>query len=102
MLQFDAETTRVLENAYHGSDLVKRHLATLETLAARVGETIVDVGCGPGYLAAELSWAVGDAGEVIGIDPSADMRRAAASHCQGFGAGEVRDRRVEAVEADVT
>src|SRR4051812_23620523 len=71
MLQFDADTTRLLENAYRGSDVVKRRLATLEALAPRAGETIVDVGSGPGYLTLELSRAVGEAGEVIGVDPSA-------------------------------
>jgi arsenite methyltransferase len=46
MLQFNAETTRLLENAYRGSDVVKRRLATLEALAPQAGETIVDVGSG--------------------------------------------------------
>jgi ubiquinone/menaquinone biosynthesis C-methylase UbiE len=78
------EGLRMLENAYRGSDVVKRRLVTLEAVAPRVGETIVDVGCGPGYLTVELSRAVGDAGQVIGVDPSADMRRAAASECQSF------------------
>jgi SAM-dependent methyltransferase len=84
MLQFDAETTRVLENAYRGSDIVKRRLANLEALMPHTGETIVDVGSGPGYLIAELARAVGDTGKVIGIDPSADMRKAAASRCDSF------------------
>ena len=44
MLQFNAETTRLLENAYRGSDFGKRRLATLEALAPRAGETIVDIG----------------------------------------------------------
>jgi hypothetical protein len=48
MLQFNADTTRLLENAYRGSDFVKRRLATLEALAPRAGDTIVDVGSGLG------------------------------------------------------
>ena len=91
MLQFDAETTRLLENAYRGSDVVKRRLAALETLAPRTGETIVDIGCGPGYLIVELSRTVGDAGVVIGIDPSADMRRAAESQCDGIGNARISE-----------
>ena len=43
-----AETIRLLEHAYRGSDFVKRRLATLEALAPRPGETIVDVGNGLG------------------------------------------------------
>lgn len=84
MLQFNAETTRLLENAYRGSDVVKRRLATLDAVAPRPGETIVDVGSGPGYLTVELSRAVGDAGEVVGVDPSAEMRTAAARECEGY------------------
>lgn len=84
MLQFNAETIRLLEKAYRGSDFVKRRLATLEALAPRAGETIVDVGNGLGHLTIELSRAVGDAGEVIGVDPSVDMRSAAASQCEGL------------------
>ena len=91
MLQFDAETTRLLENAYRGSDVVKRRLATLEAVAPQAAETIVDVGSGPGYLTVELSRAVGDAGQVIGVDPSPDMRRAAASECQGFPNARILD-----------
>jgi SAM-dependent methyltransferase len=34
---------------------------------------------------------VGDAGEVIGVEPSADMRRAAASHCAGFASVRILD-----------
>lgn len=91
MLQFDAETTHLLENAYRGSDLVKRRLATLEALEPRTGETIVDIGSGPGYLSVELSRAVGDAGKVIGVDPSVDMRTAAASQCDGFANVRILD-----------
>ena len=100
MLQFDAETTRLLENAYRGSDVVKRRLATLEALEPRTGETIVDIGCGPGYLTVELSRAVGEAGEVIGVDPSADMRRAAASQCDGFPNVRILDGTASALPLD--
>src|SRR4051812_12431391 len=84
MLQFDAETLRVLENAYRGSDVVRPRLAALEALAPRPGETIVDVGSGPGYLTTELARAVGGTGKVVGVDPSADMRTVAANQCVGL------------------
>src|SRR3954452_12575545 len=91
MLQFDAATARLLENAYRGSDVVKRRLATLQALAPEAGDVIVDVGSGPGYLTVELARAVGEAGEVIAVDPSADMRRAAASQCNGFANVRILD-----------
>jgi arsenite methyltransferase len=100
MLRFDAETTRLLENAYRGSDFVKRRLATLEALAPRAGETIVDVGSGLGHLTIELSRAVGDAGEVIGVDPSVDMRTAAATQCAGLSNVRILDGTAAALPLD--
>ena len=91
MLQFDAATARLLENAYRGSDVVKRRLATLEALAPEAGDVIVDVGSGPGYLTFELARAVAEAGEVIAVDPSSDMRRAAASQCNGVANVRILD-----------
>jgi arsenite methyltransferase len=100
MLQFNAETTRLLENAYRGSDFVKRRLAALEALAPRAGETIVDVGSGLGHLIVELSRAVGDAGELIGVDPSADMRKAAAGQCDGLSNVRILDGTATALPLD--
>jgi hypothetical protein len=37
MIQFDAATARLLENAYRGRDVVKRRLATLVALAPEAG-----------------------------------------------------------------
>jgi len=84
MMKFDAETTRTLENAYQGRDVVRRRQANIEALAPRAGQTIVDIGSGPGYMVAELARSVGDAGSVIGIDPSEDMRKSATRACAGF------------------
>jgi arsenite methyltransferase len=100
MLQFNAETTRLLENAYRGSDFVRRRLATLEALAPQAGETIVDVGSGLGHLTVELSRAVGEAGAAIGVDPSADMRTAAASQCDDFPNVRILDGTAAALPLD--
>jgi arsenite methyltransferase len=91
MLEFDAATARLLEDAYRGSDVVKRRLATLEVLAPEAGDAVLDVGCGSGYLPVELARAVGEAGEVIAIDPSAEMRKAAANQCDGFANVRILD-----------
>jgi len=84
MLQFDAETTRLLEIVYQGADVTRRRQATFDALAPRPGEVILDVGCGNGLLTVELARAVGPTGRVIGVDPSAEMRKPALARCGDF------------------
>jgi hypothetical protein len=48
MLQFNAETTRLLENAYHGSDFVKRRLAPRRLSRPRRARPSLMLGAGWG------------------------------------------------------
>lgn len=84
MLKFDAEVTRMLDNAYQGADLTRRRQASFDALQPKRGETILDIGCGNGLLTAELARAVGQEGKVIGIDPSEDMRAVAVNRCKEY------------------
>jgi arsenite methyltransferase len=81
MLQFDAETARILDDGYKGSDIARRRLANLTELAPEPGDTIADIGAGTGLLTLDLARAVGETGSVIAIDPSAEMRAAATARC---------------------
>jgi SAM-dependent methyltransferase len=45
----------------------------------RPGMRVLDVGCGPGSITADLAAAVGPGGEVVGVDLSADVVAAAAA-----------------------
>src|SRR5215468_2367868 len=82
MLEYDSETSRRLEAAYTTADVVEQRRRVLDLLAPTTGEKIVDVGVGPGFLAAEIAEMVGPTGVVCGIDISdsmlalADTRRA--------------------------
>jgi arsenite methyltransferase len=67
---------------------------------AQAGESIVDVGSGLGHLTVELSRAVGDTGNVIGVDPSVDMRKAAASQCDGLTNVRILDGTATALPLD--
>ncbi|MEM7045359.1 MAG: methyltransferase domain-containing protein, partial [Pseudomonadota bacterium] len=91
MLQFDAETTRLLEIAYQGADVTRRRQASFDMIVPRPGEVILDIGCGTGLLTADLARAVGPGGKVIGVDPSADMRKPALLRCQDLAWVEIVD-----------
>jgi SAM-dependent methyltransferase len=72
-------------------------LATLEALAPRTGERILDVGCGAGQSTLELATRVGPSGRVLGVDVSepllalARQRRDAARADQAqFVAGDAQ------------
>ena len=60
---YDASTRRV----------ERKRLLTLEWLALRAGETVVDVACGTGPMLAALAQRVGAQGRVIGIEQSPEM-----------------------------
>jgi arsenite methyltransferase len=73
MLQFDEETTRKVERVYMTPDVVEQRRLTRAALAVSAGERVLDIGSGPGLLAAELAQEAGADGHVHGIDPSESM-----------------------------
>lgn len=100
MLEFDAATRRILDRSYAGSDVVRRRLENFRALDPRPGERVLDLGCGTGLLTAEIARAVGDAGHVLGVDPSADMRAGAEESCAGVETVRIAEGSAAAIPAD--
>ena len=78
---FDQDASRKLEATYQTPDVVAQRAATLRALALQAGERVVDVGSGPGLLAAEMATQVGPAGRVIGLDLSDSMLALSRQRC---------------------
>lgn len=78
MLDFDEEGARKIERTYATADMVAQRERTLELLGPRPGERVLDIGSGPGYLAAALAERVGRTGAVCAVDPSPAMNALAA------------------------
>ncbi len=89
-LQFDEEASRRAEALYAVPDFVEQRRATRAALALRPGENVLDIGSGPGLLAAEMAADVGSTGSVDGVDPSESMLALARSRRPPDGAAAPR------------
>lgn len=89
MVAFDDMVARTIERMYTSADVVQQRRAVLELLDPRVGENVLDVGSGPGFLACEIAQRVGPRGAVHGVDPSDAMLATAARRRAGVDAAPV-------------
>lgn len=80
---FGEQASRRVDALYAGADMVAQRRALLASLAPVPGERVLDLGCGPGYLARDLAVAVGPGGQVAGLDNSAPMLALALARCAG-------------------
>ena len=97
MLKFDEATTRLLETAYQGGDVSRRRRMAFDALYVCEGETVVDIGCGNGLLSEEIARAVGPTGQVVALDPSADMRALAMKRTAKFPGVQIKDGTADAL-----
>lgn len=97
MLKFDEETTKLLEIAYLGGDVTRRRRKAFDALHLTQGDSVVDIGCGNGLLTKEMARAVGMHGQVIGVDPSEDMRALASARCATCPSVRITDGTADAL-----
>jgi len=97
MLKFDEDTTKLLEIAYQGADVTRRRRMALDALHLAEGDSVVDIGCGNGLLTQEIARAIGPTGQVVGIDPSEDMRAPASARCADHPSAKIRDGLADAL-----
>jgi arsenite methyltransferase len=90
-LEFDEEGAKQLESVYLTRDIVRRRQLVKDALDVAPGERILDVGCGPGFYAAELLERVGTDGSLVGIDGSPAMLALAARRCEEHDNVEIRE-----------
>src|SRR5258705_13156546 len=72
-LEFTKEAAKRLEKTYLTRDVLAQRLETIRQLNLSSGESVLDIGCGPGYLCESMGEIVGRQGTVVGIDISTDL-----------------------------
>ncbi len=90
MVTFDDANVRTIEAVYTTPDVVEQRRVVLDLLDPHVGEDVLDIGSGPGYLAREVAQQVGPSGAVWGVDPSESMLATAARLETGEHAATLR------------
>ena len=99
-LVFDESMVEHLEKLYATRDVMRRRRLVREALAPAPGERILDVGCGPGFFAAELLDEVGDDGSVVGVDVSSAMLGVAAKRSEGRRNADFREGEATALPVE--
>jgi arsenite methyltransferase len=90
LLQFDEKALLNLEVTYRAPEVGAQRRIVLDSLAARPGESALDVGCGPGFVTAELANAVGPAGAVCAVDSSESAIAMTRHRCAEFATVRVQ------------
>ncbi len=96
----DDAAARRVEALYRTPDIVAQRAAIRAALALAPGERVLDVGCGPGLLCAEMAQTVGITGAVVGVDTADSMLRIAGRNRNGLGQLSILPGEATALPAD--
>jgi arsenite methyltransferase len=95
---FDSKAAAQVEHAYATTDMIVQREELRRSLRASAGESILDLGSGPGFLACELAQEVGATGRIVAVDISSDMNSIASKRIAAAGLGN----RVDILEGEAT
>lgn len=95
-LQFDEEASRRIEAIYSTPDVVAQRQAVRDAIDVKPGEQVLDIGAGPGFLAAEMAVSAAPDGAVIGTDISESMLAIAAARLDPVGDAVLRFEHADA------
>jgi len=98
MITYDSKAASDIERSYLTPEIARQRMQTLEALALRAGERVLDAGCGTGLLVEQMAMAVGDSGQITGVDFSQDMLDMASQRCQGLDNVHLQQGSVELLD----
>ncbi len=95
LLRFDGARATEADAEAHTPELTGQREHIRGLLGIAPGQRVLDIGCGPGYLAEEMAREVGLDGRVCGVDISESMLALAGRRCGGSGRVSLRKGRCE-------
>jgi len=87
-----------LNNSYGGNEMINQRRVTIQMLNPQPGEAALDVGCGTGFLTAELAQKVRHTGSVSAVDLSEDMVQETNERCKQWSQVDAKIGDVTALE----
>ncbi|WP_062266529.1 methyltransferase domain-containing protein [Endozoicomonas arenosclerae] len=79
---FGQDSSERTRNTYLKPDIIQQRQYTLDRLNLKRGESVLDIGCGPGLLVSEMAKQTDLNGLITGIDPSLPMLEMAEKFCR--------------------
>jgi len=83
-LAFGNDVNSALEMAYKTPDIVAARQAVVKALSLQAGQSVLDIGSGPGLLAYDMAQHVGSDGSIVGIDLADNMLESATKLCENL------------------
>lgn len=96
-LRFDGARATEADLEAHTPEMLAQRKHLRDLLVLSPGEKVLDIGCGPGYLAEEMASDVGPSGAVHGIDISESMLALARQRCGAMSQVSLRAGRSEEI-----
>ena len=84
-LEFDDEASRLVEEFNVSAGARRRRSRILKALALKPGDSVLDVGSGPGHQVFEMSPVVGSDGRIEGVDAAESAIEIARHRCSELG-----------------
>lgn len=81
---YDEKAAQQIKAVYQVPAVIARRQKTLDLLKLQTGESVLDIGFGPGYFSSDIAERVGTEGSVSGIDNSASMLGIAGATCSNY------------------
>ena len=89
-MEYARDLARIQQAASRTEGYAARRAATFQATEPKLGEAILDVGCGSGLFVRSLAEAVGSKGRACGVDLSEEQLAAARETCTGLSNVELQ------------